>query len=273
MRLVQLRDREGRRAVAATSPALGDVYRRLDDVETVYELALESIESGRSLAATASTYVGVGEVDLAAAEAEGRLLPPIDHPVPTRCWVTAGDARGDWFFRGNGSTLVGAARPLVCPPSAHTPGPQLCACFVIAEDGTPCRVGFALGHALTDLGLRAAGHAHLRPSAVGPELLLGALPETLEATARLLHGEAVRGSWPVALLPADLATLTEAHFRYDMHRRPGDVHVHFLGQSAGADPVAAQPGDLCELSAPAFGHPLRSPLVAGAAVAPPLRVL
>jgi hypothetical protein len=277
MRLVQLRDPDGRRAVAAS---VADGHRRLEDVETVYELVLESIESGRALSTTASTYVGQTPLDLGAAEREGRLLPPVDHPVPTRCWVTGTDARGDWFFRGNGSTLVGAGRPLPCPQFAeqNAPTPQLAGIFVIAEDGTPCRVGFALAHPLTDLALRAgpaSGHAQLRASAVGPELVLGELPEAISATARVVRGESTVGSWPLVLAPsaAAIAEATQAHFRYDMHRRPGDVHFHFFGQPAGSDAVPAEIGDLCELEAPAFGHLLRSPLSRVASFMPPVRVL
>jgi hypothetical protein len=275
MRLVQLRDQDGRRAVAAS---IGAGYRRLEDIETVYELALESIESGRALAATASTYVGAREVDVGLAEREGRLLAPLDHPVPTRCWVTAADVRGDWYFRGNGSTLVGAGRPLPCPSAgAHAVLPQLAGLFVIAEDGTPCRVGFALGHPLTDCGLvagPAAGHARLRASALGPELLPGELPADLAATAAILRGEAEVRRWPLQLAPAAaLEELTAAHFRYEMHRRPGDVHAHFFGPPAGSDAVTAEPGDTCEVVAAAFGHPLRSRLERVEATAPAVRIV
>jgi hypothetical protein len=63
-----------------------------------------------------------------------------------------------------------------------------------------------------------------------------------------------------------LANLEHHHFKYAQFRRPGDVHVHFIGAavlsfSAG---VRAEPGDVFEIDVPAFGAPLRNPL----AVAP-----
>jgi hypothetical protein len=59
-----------------------------------------------------------------------------------------------------------------------------------------------------------------------------------------------------------LANLEHHHFKYPLFRRPGDVHVHFIGAavlsfSAG---IKAEPGDVFEIDVPAFGAPLRNPL-------------
>jgi hypothetical protein len=63
-----------------------------------------------------------------------------------------------------------------------------------------------------------------------------------------------------------LANLEHHHFKYELFRRPGDVHVHFIGAAvlsctAG---IKAAPGDVFEIRAAPFGAPLRNPL----AVAP-----
>jgi hypothetical protein len=59
-----------------------------------------------------------------------------------------------------------------------------------------------------------------------------------------------------------VANLEHHHFKYDLFRRPGDVHVHFFGAngvSFGAG-VQTQDGDVFEIDVPLFGRPLRNPL-------------
>ena len=63
-----------------------------------------------------------------------------------------------------------------------------------------------------------------------------------------------------------IANLEHHHFKYDLFRRPGDVHVHFFGAngvSFGAG-VRTREGDVFEIEAPLFGRPLRNALRIGA---------
>ena len=62
-----------------------------------------------------------------------------------------------------------------------------------------------------------------------------------------------------------IASLEHHHFKYEMFRKPGDVHCHFFGtatlsRNAG---VVTQPGDVFEISAAEFGRPLRNALAQG----------
>ena len=59
-----------------------------------------------------------------------------------------------------------------------------------------------------------------------------------------------------------LANLEHHHFKYPQFRRAGDLHIHFFGTStlSFADGVQAMEKDEFEISAPAFGRPLRNPL-------------
>lgn len=330
MRLVQYRDKDGRRAVAGTGDRGGAV--RLDEVESVYELALEAIEVGRPLADLAAERRSRQAVDLDAAESDGRILPPLEHPVPTRCWVTgtglthlggaqardsmhrklegpeaelsdsmkmfkwgvdggkpAGGGPGvqpEWFFKGNGSTLVGSGQPLPLPDFALDGGeePEIAGLYVIADDGTPCRVGFALGNEFTDHAMERKNylylaHSKLRHSAVGPELLIGALPEDVRGSSRILRGGKTLWEKPFfsgeANMSHFLANLEHHHFKYPLFRRPGDVHVHFFGTSTLSfqDGVVPEPGDVFEISCALFGRPLRNPLARAAMAAPPVRAL
>jgi len=65
-----------------------DTLVRLDGVHTVYALARRAIAAGEPLAALVERQSGETRDDYAAVVAEGRLLPPLDHPDPAHCLVT-----------------------------------------------------------------------------------------------------------------------------------------------------------------------------------------
>ena len=125
----------------------------------------------------------------------------------------AADTHPEWFFRGNGSTLVACGQPLPQPDFALGGGeePEVVGLYVIADDGTPCRLGWALGNEFTDQRLHGAGprafvaQAKLRTSAVGPELLLGELPAQVQGTSRLRRGGQVVWEKPFATGEANMA--------------------------------------------------------------------
>jgi hypothetical protein len=329
MRLVQYREGNGHRAVALVA-AQGAV--RLDEAETVYELALEAIETGQPLADVAQGHAGRTTVDLDEVARAGRLLAPLEHPVPTRCWITGtglthlgsaearermfaraaapdseltdamklwkwGTERGkpaagevgvqpEWFFRGNGASLIGSEQPLPLPHFALDGGeePELVGLYVIADDGTPCRLGWALGNDFTDHRMEKENylylsHSKLRTSAVGPELLPGEMPASVEGISRIRRRGKVVWEKPFRAgtdhMIHSVANLEYHHFKYPMFRRPGDVHLHFFGTSvvSAADGFQAARGDVFEISAPAFGMPLRNPLEPVSAPVPAVRAL
>jgi hypothetical protein len=143
--------------------------------------------------------------------------------------------------------------------------------YVIDDDGRPCRVGYALGNEFSDHVLERQNylylaHSKLRPCAIGPELLLGELPADVRGAVRVLRGE--QPVWQAEFISGEanmshtLANLEHHHFKYPLFRRPGDVHVHFIGAAvlsftAG---IRAEPGDVFEIDVPVFGAPLRNPL-------------
>jgi hypothetical protein len=66
-----------------------------------------------------------------------------------------------------------------------------------------------------------------------------------------------------------LANLDHHHFKFDAHRRTGDMHVHFFGAGAFSfgEGIRLQPGDVMQVHFEGFGRPLRNPLerISGAA--------
>jgi hypothetical protein len=313
-RLVQFRDSTGARSVAAFLENGAAV--RLNGVTTTYELALAAIREGLSLEAAAKARAG-DAVDLAAAEAEGRLLAPIDHPDAAHCYVTGtglthlGSAEGrdqmhkaaaggtltdsmrmfnmgleggkpadgkpgvqpEWFYKGDGSTLVGPGEPLPSPHFAldGSEEPEIAGIYVIDDEGRPRRLGFALGNEFSDHVTERGNylwlaHSKLRHASLGAELLVGELPADVRGTSKIVrNGETI---WEKPFLSGEanmshaIANLEHHHFKYGLFRRPGDLHVHFFGTAtlSFADGVRTEEGDVFEVIAAPFTLPLRNPL-------------
>jgi hypothetical protein len=187
-----------------------------------------------------------------------------------------GDAPGvapEWFYKGDGGSVAAPGQHLVMPGFALDGGEEaeIAMLYVIDDDGRPRRVGYALGNEFSDHVLERQNylylaHSKLRPCSFGPELLLGELPADVRGTIRVLR--AGRAVWQAEFLSGEtnmshtLANLEHHHFKYAPFRRPGDVHVHFIGAAtlsftAG---IKAEPGDVFEIDVPAFGTPLRNAL-------------
>jgi len=184
----------------------------------------------------------------------------------------------EWFYKGNGSILVGCGSPITAPSFALDCGeePELVGLYVISPAGTPLRLGYAIGNEFSDHITERANylylaHSKLRCCGVGPELRTGDLPRHLEGTSRIRNGGTVR--WEKPFLTGEdnmchsLANLEYHHFKYAAHRMPGDVHLHFFGTAtlSFADGIRVEPGESFEIDLPALGAPLVNPLAKAAA--------
>ncbi len=122
-------------------------------------------------------------------------------------------------------------------------------------------------------------HSKLRSSAIGPELLVGALPQDVRGTSRIRRSGKVIWEKPFlsgeANMSHAIANLEAHHFKYDVFRKPGDIHVHLFGTAtlSFADGVRAQPGDVFEIEAAEFGLPLANPLATASPVSVSVRSL
>ena len=313
LHLLQLRDPDGHRAVVALT---GAGAHRVPGHATTYNLALAAIRAGRTLAAEVAAAGEGPRVDLDAALADCRVLPPIDHPDPAHLLVTgtglshlgsaegrdkmhkdlsdpaklsdsmkmfrmgldggkpAPGARGvqpEWFYKGDGSIIAGPEQKLTSPDFALDGGeePEIVGIYVIAPDGTPCRLGFALGNEFSDhvterQNYLYLAHSKLRACALGGEILTGALPADVHGQSRIRRNGAV--IWEKPFLSGEdnmshsIANLEAHHFKYPLFRHPGDVHVHFFGTAtlSFSDSVRTAPGDVFEIEAAPFRLPLRN---------------
>lgn len=182
-------------------------------------------------------------------------------------------AQPEWFYKGNGHAAVAPGATLHSPGFALDAGeePEIAGLYVIGPDGTPFRLGFALGNEFSDHVTERGNylwlaHSKLRPASYGPELLLGELPQHVEGTSRVIRDGAVIWEKPFlsgeANMSHSLANLEHHHFKYGLFRQPGDVHVHFFGTAtlSFADGIATREGDRFEIASDAFGLPLANPL-------------
>src|SRR5580692_1607539 len=179
----------------------------------------------------------------------------------------------EWFYKGDGRSIVGPEQPLLSPDFALNGGeePELAGIYVIGADGSPFRLGFTLANEFSDhvmerMNYLYLAHSKLRPASIGPELLLGELPSDIRGTARVRRGAQVIWESPFLTGETNMShsihNLEHHHFKYGMFRRPGDVHVHFFGTAtlSFSDGIKALEGDVFEIEAPSFGLPLRNPL-------------
>ena len=192
----------------------------------------------------------------------------------------------EWFYKGDGSGLVGPGQPLSMPDFAKDGGeePELAGIYLIGPNGTPFRIGLCLANEFSDHVTERhnylwLAHSKLRQAALGPELLVGAPPEHIEGTSRIMREGTTLWEKPFlsgeANMSHTLANLEAHHFKYDLFRRPGDVHVHFFGTAtlSFADGVRTQEGDVFEIEAAPFTLPLRNPLAKAAAATVVVRTL
>lgn len=189
---------------------------------------------------------------------------------------TAGQ-QPEWFYKGDGSQLVGPGAPLSMPGFARDGGeePELAGIYLIGPDGTPHRIGIALANEFSDHVTERhnylwLAHSKLRQAALGPEILTGTPPADVRGTSRIRRNDETVWEKPFlsgeANMSHTLANLEHHHFKYDLFRRPGDVHIHFFGTAtlSFSDGFETQEGDVFEIEAAPFTLPLANPLARAA---------
>ncbi|MFC6447434.1 AraD1 family protein [Shinella zoogloeoides] len=298
----------------------GGKGRAVKGAKSVYALAMEAADSGKSLKAVVEAK-GLGDdVDLEAAYAEGRLLSPITHPDAAHLHLTgtglthlgsaatrdsmhkktseaaeetltdsmkmfrmglengkpkAGEkgVQPEWFYKGNGTQAVAPGSVLTSPSFALDGGeePEMAGIYVIASDGSPFRIGFAVSNEFSDhvterINYLYLAHSKLRQASFGPEIRVGVAPDDIRGFSRIVRGGKVLWEKPFVSGEANMshtfANLEYHHFKYGLFRAPGDIHVHMFGTAtlSFGDGIRTEAGDVFEIGADGFGLPLRNPL-------------
>jgi hypothetical protein len=179
----------------------------------------------------------------------------------------------EWFYKGNGAILQAPFAPLAIPAFAEDGGEEaeIAGVYVVGDDGKPYRIGMAAGNEFSDHKFEKRNYLNLagsklRTCSLGPELVVGADFDDVSGEVRLERGGAT--IWSQGIVTGEqnmchsLANLEHHHFKFEGHRQPGDVHVHFFGAhslSFGAG-IELQDGDWMEVRYDGFGRALRNPV-------------
>jgi len=191
----------------------------------------------------------------------------------------------EWFYKGDGSILQPPFGPLMIPGFAEDGGEEaeVAAIYIVADDGTPWRIGMAAGNEFSDHiferrnYLNLAG-SKLRTCSIGPELVINACFEDVPGTVRILrNGQSI---WEKQIRTGEenmchsLINLEHHHFKFTAHREPGMVHVHFMGADclSFGESICLQFGDMTEIQFAEFGRPLRNTVIAEKPLTTQLRV-
>jgi hypothetical protein len=179
----------------------------------------------------------------------------------------------EWFYKGTGFMLQAPFDPLTIPAYAEDGGEEaeLAGIYLIGDDGTPNRIGMTIGNEFSDHQFEKRNYLNLagsklRTCSLGPELVVGANFQSVVGEVRVERGSETIWSKKIATgeeyMCHSLANLEHHHFKYEGHRQPGDVHVHFFGADSLSfgDGIVLKDGDWMEVRYEGFGRPLRNPI-------------
>ena len=179
----------------------------------------------------------------------------------------------EWFHKGYGSIVHAHSEPLLIPAYAEDGGEEaeIAVAYVIGQEGQPYRVGMAQGNEFSDHRFEKKNYLNLagsklRTCSIGPELVVDPDFRTVPGTVSIVRGGQEFWSQPIASgeeeMSHSLRNLEHHHFKFALHRRPGDVHIHFLGAHSLSfgQGVELKEGDVMEIKFSGFGRPLLNPV-------------
>jgi hypothetical protein len=184
----------------------------------------------------------------------------------------------EWFYKGTGTILRAHNEPLEIPPYAEDGGEEaeIAGIYIIDSDGRPHRVGMATGNEFSDHVFEKKNYLNLagsklRTPSLGPELTLDPLFDSVEGEVTIER--AGKPLWHKKIRTGEsemchsLRNMEHHHFKYETHRRAGDVHVHFFGADclSYGEGIRLAAGDVMQVQFAGFGRALRNPLQVAAA--------
>ncbi|HXE80204.1 MAG TPA: AraD1 family protein [Vicinamibacterales bacterium] len=175
----------------------------------------------------------------------------------------------EWFYKGTGTALRAHGEPLIVPGFAEDGGEEaeIAGVYLVDARGRPRRIGMAIGNEFSDHAYERRNYLHLaasklRTCSLGPEIVVNPRFDTVAGEVSIARGG--RTIWSRSIATGEnamchsLANIEHHHFKFDAHRRPGDVHVHFFGAHSLSfgDGIALQDGDIVTIRFEGFGRPL-----------------
>lgn len=179
----------------------------------------------------------------------------------------------EWFYKGNGSIVQAPFAPLTVPAHAEDGGEEaeIAGIYIVDTRGVPHRIGMCAGNEFSDHQLERRNYLYLaasklRQCSIGPELVIDGDFSALTGEVsierdneQLWHREIETGEENMS---HSLANLEHHHFKFDGHRIPDHVHVHFFGAHSLSfgEGVALEHGDWMQVRFDGYGRALRNPI-------------
>jgi hypothetical protein len=195
-------------------------------------------------------------------------------------------AAPEWFYKGNGTVLRTTGDVLEVPGYAEDGGDEaeVAGVYLVDTEGRPRRIGMAAGNEFSDHTFEKRNYLNLagsklRTCGLGPELVIDPVFDLVPGTVSVERaGQTI---WQRAIATGEremchtVANIEHHHFKFEAHRRPGDVHVHYYGAHtlSFADGVRLEDGDVMAIQFEGFGRPLRNAVRIAAPVNEPIKVL
>jgi hypothetical protein len=179
----------------------------------------------------------------------------------------------EWFYKGDGSILRAHNQPLDIPSHAEDGGEEaeIAGIYMIGDDGTPHRIGMAVGNEFSDHKFEKRNYLNLagsklRTCSIGPEIVID--PDFKSVPGQVTIERDGKTLWTKSILTGEdemchsLANIEHHHFKFEAHRQPGQVHVHYYGACALSfgDGIKLADGDIMQIAFEGFGRPLRNPV-------------
>lgn len=179
----------------------------------------------------------------------------------------------EWFYKGCGTILRAHGEPLEVPAYAEDGGEEaeIAGVYFVDAKGQPHRIGLAMGNEFADHKFEKKNYLNLagskiRTCALGPELVVGPDFQSVSGTVKIER--AGKDIWSKEIQTGEnemchsVRNIEQHHFKFETHRRSGDVHVHYFGAHSLSfgDGVQLVDGDVMSISFANFGRALRNPL-------------
>jgi hypothetical protein len=179
----------------------------------------------------------------------------------------------EWFFKGTGGIVHGHGEVLDVPWYAEGGGEEaeIAGVYLIDGQGQPRRIGMAAANEFADHRFERRNYLNLagskiRNCALGPELVVD--PDFQSVPGEVAIEREGRKVWSKEIATGEsemchsLGNIEHHHFKFESHRRPWDMHVHYYGAHSLSfgDGVELAHGDIMCIRFDGFGRTLRNPL-------------
>lgn len=192
---------------------------------------------------------------------------------PTKPTAKARRVSPERFYKGDGSTLFAHNACIRMPENVHSVSEEaeLVALFFIEKKAKPTLIGYTMGNDLSDPILRRMDRSQfaaskLRPSAIGAELCLGALPSTVTGTVSIKRNDEIVWSANYSTGTSQLLYSLETITRLFIEMAApivGNLYYVFLGadKHSFADNFTLKSADTVCIKSDAFVFPLSNQVI------------